>query len=455
MRRRHRTILTVAVFALVVAACSGASQGDLESVETREVAQGGAGATTSPTQAAALAPDTTSAPAPAEAKDLGDSGIASVAIQPADLGRDIIFTADLSIATQDVAAAGREVTRIVEGLGGFLFGQETRGEPDAVSILTFKVPPDRFTEALERIGTVGTLRNQTVSASDVTGRIVDLESQIATIEASITRLRGFLEQATDTKAITELEDALMERETRLEQLRGQLRTLERQVALATITVRLFELQNRAAVDLGVSAYPGGDDAGLSCPGTGGSISVERGTAVTLCVEVQNPGDTRIRVVDLRDPVLDVGLDDFEVVYGVLDEDLEPGESVMLATVLEIERTLRTRTTVAVKAVGEEGEELAGRDTVANATASVELRAVAPEGVPGFFDGLQASWRFLVTLFQFALLVAGAVIPFLWVPVLVWLAVRWLSGRVGDPFRRSEPDRWEGSDAPADTDADGA
>lgn len=426
-----RAILVVSAFALVVAACAGAGGDAEESLESAAAGGRAQAAETTATTSASVSPAPTLAPELPESEAVGDAGIAAVAIQPADLGRDIIFTADLTLATRDVAAAGREVTRIVEGLGGFLFGQETRGEPDPMSILTFKVPPENFTEALERIGSVGTLRNQSVSASDVTGRIVDLESQIKTMEASIERLRAFLENATDTKAVTELETALVERETRLEQLRGQLRTLQRQVALATITVRLVEFVNRAVVVLETSAYPGADDDGLSCPGSE-SVTVVRGDEVTLCFEVRNVGDTKVRIVDLRDPVLDLSLADLDVVFGVAEAELEPGESVMFATSRQVERTLRTRTTAVARAVGEGGEELTGRDAVANVTSSMELRAVIPEGVPGFFDGLQRSWRFLIRLFQLTLLAIGVFLPFAWVPVVVWLLVRW--------FARS---RWEG------------
>lgn len=424
MNRRHRLLLGLSVLALLAAACSGSSQ---VTEEFRTIAGEGDGGVAQAAETTVTAAPPVGVSTTVAGDTLGSGGVASVAIQPADLGRDIVFTADLTVAVEDVAAAGRQVTQVVERLGGFLFGQETSSGPDPVSVLTFKVPPENFTEALDQIGSVGVLRDQSVSASDVTGRIVDLQSQITTIEASIERLRSFLEQAPDTKTVVELEDALVERETELERLRGQLRTLERQVALATITVRLVQFQNRATVGLFVTAYEGGDDQGLSCPGSD-SLSVERGQTVTVCFEVENLGDTNIAIVELRDPVLDVTLDELTVVFGDTDQILAPGESVMLATTVELDRTLRTRATVVAKAVDDEGRALTGSSPTANETSTIELRATTPPGVPSFFDGLRRSWQFLVRLFEFTLLLLGVAIPFAWVPVVVWLLVRWARSR---------------------------
>ena len=44
-----------------------------------------------------------------------------------DIGRDIIYTAELDLGSTDVTSATREAIRTVEAHGGFLFSQETRG----------------------------------------------------------------------------------------------------------------------------------------------------------------------------------------------------------------------------------------------------------------------------------------------------------------------------------------
>ena len=87
----------------------------------------------------------------------------------------------------------------------------------------------------------GQLVDQQISADDVTDRIVNFESRIITAEASVLRLRKFLEEATNIDNVALLERELLNRETDLETLRGQLRTLQDQVSLATITLTINQL----------------------------------------------------------------------------------------------------------------------------------------------------------------------------------------------------------------------
>lgn len=360
--------------------------------------------------------------------DPGNAGLAPTVLPTAATGRDIIFTADLTVAVADVAAAGEEAVRIIQGVGGFLFGQRTAGGPQTTSVLTFKVQPQDFEESLRRLGAIGEVRTRNVTADDVTERVVDLESRINTATASVERLRELLAQATDINTIVELENQLLQRETQLETLRGQLRTLQDQVALATIVLTLTEAASRPALDLEAGAYPGHDE-GLSCPGSR-NLTVEQRTEATVCFEIINTGDTWLADFELRDPVLDVETGDLIAVFGDLGGPVEPGQSLLVAAEVSPERSLRTRTTVTAQPVDAGGDPVPGRP--AASTVTILIEAVSPAGVPGFTDGLVASWEVLVRLGQVVVLVAGALLPFVWVPVL--LALWWMrrSRRVTAP-----------------------
>ncbi|MGH3651293.1 MAG: DUF4349 domain-containing protein, partial [Acidimicrobiia bacterium] len=250
-RRWKRLTMLALVLALVIAACSGDSDGSLEGVGVSSDGDERGGGETATTVAAAsedVDVDEGGAEAPSEDDDLGSGGITPVVL-PSDFGRDIIYTADITVAVTDVGRAGEQATQAISSLGGFLFGQRTVGSPEPMSILTFKVQPESFQEALARLGEIGEVRSQTVSADDVTERVVDLESRINTSAASVQRLRALLSEATDIETIVELENELLERETELEALRGSLRTLQEQVALATIVLTLTEAQSRPAIEV--------------------------------------------------------------------------------------------------------------------------------------------------------------------------------------------------------------
>ncbi|MCP4309436.1 MAG: DUF4349 domain-containing protein [bacterium] len=355
---------------------------------------------------------------------LGNGGVDGALLQTTSLGRDIIFTADMTVAVTDVAVAGAEATQIVQDLGGFLFGQQTTGSPEPLSILTFKVLPGDFQQALALLGSVGEVRTQNVSADDVTERVVDLESRISTAEASVERLKGFLEEASDIATIAELENQLLQRETDLETMRGQLRTLQDRVDLATIYLTLTEALSAPDLSLSVGGFPGHDD-GVSCPAAGG-ISVEEGEPATVCFEVTNIGDTPLAGFTLRDAVLDVELSDLIVVWGDAAGILEPGQSLTLAHEMVVERNQRTQTRVGAEPVDQDGNRVEGREVAA--TVSMPISAEDPGGLPGFSDGLEASVEALLTIGGLLILLAGAILPFIWVLPIAWLLYRWSQRR---------------------------
>jgi hypothetical protein len=334
------------------------------------------------------------------------------------------------VAVTDVAAAGAEANRVVASVGGFLFGQQTTGAPEPRSVLIFKVPPENFQETLALLGNIGDVRTQTVTADDVTERVVDLESRIKTSAASVERLQALLAEATDIKTIANVEGQLLQRETDLETLRGQLRTIEDRVALATITLTLTEALANPRIGLKVTAYPGRDDAGTSCPGQNG-LSVVKGEAATLCFRVTNSGDTPLTDFTLTDTVLGIETGDLIVVAGNPAGALQPGQSFTMAFEVEVDQDVRTRTRVEATPINQDGEPIEGR-TVA-ATTQNGIQAVEPGGLPGFSDGLAAAWDMLLWLGGVIVLFAGLLLPFIWVPIVLWLIWRWRRTRKdGEP-----------------------
>ncbi len=408
--RWRRVIAVTSVLAILFTACGDDDAGT--ALETAAPSDGGDSVAATPTTAAA-------ASAEADRDALGDGAVQPV-LQPIDLNRDIIYTAELEIAVTDVAAAGAEATRIISGFGGLLFGQETQGLPNPRSVLVFKVLPEDFQDALAALGSIGEVRTQSISADDVTERVVDLESRILTGEASVERLRAFLEGATTVEAVAELEAQLVDRETELERLKGQLRTLQDAVALATITVTLTEAFANPSIRLLTSAYRE-DDGGISCPGSG-EITIEEGTTATLCFEIRNDGDTVLTDFTLVDTVLELEIGDLTIVDGDPTGDLQPGQSMLLSTTVEVTRRIRTQTTVTGVPVNADGSPIETR--VVSDRGSVVLRSDRPEGMPGFDDGLRVATDVLQWIWGVIVIGAGLAVPFLWVIPLVALLWWW-------------------------------
>ncbi len=160
-----------------------------------------------------------------------------VAKQPTS--RQIILNGTLVLEVDNVTEATDAAIDQVLAAGGFLAGENTNLQSQRPSAeLTFKVPPERFTPLLRDLRELGLVLSQSSTTEDVTERIVDIESRIATAETSVDRLRGFLEKATTVTDITDLERELSAREAELESLRAQLRSLRDLVSLSTITLVL-------------------------------------------------------------------------------------------------------------------------------------------------------------------------------------------------------------------------
>ena len=253
---------------------------------------------------------------------------------------------------------------------------------------------------------------------------MDLESRISTAAASVERLKGFLEAATDIETIAELEGQLLQRETDLETMRGQLRTLRDRVDLATIYLTLTEALSAPSLDVNVTGFEGHED-GVACPAEG-RISVEEGEKATVCFEITNTGDTPLAGFTLRDAVLDVELSDLIVVWGDANGILEPGQSLVLAHEIVVERNQRTQTRVSAEPVDQDGNRVEGREVVS--TVSMGIDAVDPGGLPGFNDGLQASLEALLAIGGLLILLAGAILPFIWMIPIAALVLRWMSRR---------------------------
>ena len=417
--------------AAVLTACSAGDEGDDDDsataattvVTTATTAQAPA-ASTSARPASAAAPAASVADEDDAAGTVGDSE--GVDFQQVDIGRAIIYVGSMVVEVDDVLQATQQAQVAIAGLGGLVFSQQTTGEPTPRTELTFKVMPADFTEAMSRLEALGELKSQRISADDVTERVVDLESRIITASASVERLRTFLENATQLRDIAELESQLLTRETDLELLRGQLRTIQGQVALATIFLTLVgpepELPE-ARAEFVETAYAGSDD-GERCPADD-DLAVDEAEAITICVSVENTGNVALADIEVSDSGLGLDDDDFVTLVGSVSGPVEPGETVLGYFQTDAELGTTPLPGFSAVAVDPDGEPL--RVPVAAEYDVFQYEVIPDDSLPTFLDGLRGSWSALVALGRLGLLMLGIAIPFAWVvPLaggLVWLGFR--------------------------------
>ena len=373
-----------------------------------------------------------------------DSSAGSPVATPADLGRDVIYRGTVSVQAADVEAAAREAVSIVQGSGGFLFGQQVSSSPEPESHLTFKVMPADFMPVLESLSGVGELVEKRITADDVTDRIVDFRSRIATAEASVLRLRNLLQEAPDLEDVALIERELVQRETDLETLRGRLRTLTDLVSLATIEMSILQLREpvpETGIDVAAWVSDSEEDP---CLGNEVLVASPDDDAY-FCVQVENTGEVALTDIKVSSEALRLRLRNgrtdprsFRLVAGSFDR-IEPGE--LLSAVLHMEiRDGRIAGRVATRGGVEVGFQASGTpvpddgvplDTVTN-DAITFVVVDEDEGPPSFIDALGSGYRGLVRALGYVVAIIGLLLPFIPVVAVIgalyWWIRRWKGGR---------------------------
>ena len=154
---------------------------------------------------------------------------------PGSLGRDVVRTAQLTLQVTDPTAATRGVRTAVAAAGGVVAEEQV----DATGAwLVVRVPAPGLDRLVDDLAATGTVLARSGRTEDATEQVVDLDSRVATQQASVTRVRALLAQATSIGDIVSVEAELARREADLDSLQRRLAALKDRVALSTLTVEL-------------------------------------------------------------------------------------------------------------------------------------------------------------------------------------------------------------------------
>jgi hypothetical protein len=226
---RARTTALLALL-LVVAGCSGAGGGggsDLgANVQSTEMRANGGG------DGAARSVETD-----------GQSGGSDPIAQARN--RQLIYTATVELEVDDYDRARSALTAAARERGGFVSNANERrhtatGGNFTTGTVTYRVPADEYESFLATVNETGTVVSSQQNTEDVTDQVVDLEARLRTLRAQRDRLRELYDQANDTEDVLAVEERLAEVQTEIERAEARLASLERQVALSTVTVEIRE-----------------------------------------------------------------------------------------------------------------------------------------------------------------------------------------------------------------------
>ncbi len=238
MRTIRPSIARVALIASIVvllAACGGAASAPILSTVGNAVDNGdsqarGEGYGLSGNQGGGD-PAATAAPAPPITQD----GVAA-AVDDAK----IIRTGTISLEVTDVPTALVTARDGIRALGGYVGASQTENvEDQPYATITYRVPTDRWEDALDLLRGLNGLTSNVVSeqteAVEVTGQVIDLEARIRNLRASETALQQIQIKVTRISDVLEVEQQLTNVRGQIEQLSAALADLEDRAGFATLT----------------------------------------------------------------------------------------------------------------------------------------------------------------------------------------------------------------------------
>lgn len=242
------------------------------------------------------APDLGSATVP-QSGDAGATGFVgrdgdATQSAPGDADREIIAIAQASVRVDDAAVAAQAIGAAAEARGGYVESMNV-GKDGAVRFpgdvqddttaplpatsgawVTVRVPADELTGAIDELSALGTVESSSITRQDVTEQAVDLRARIDALRASVARLTELMGKAGGVGDLIAAETALSERQAELESYQQQLKSLESQVSLSSLTVSLLEKTEVAEAD------PAGFGDGLA-NGWNGLVATLNGLVIAI------------------------------------------------------------------------------------------------------------------------------------------------------------------------------
>jgi hypothetical protein len=183
------------------------------------------------------------APAAAPRDDTGSAGPhiggnddGEPAEQVAD-GTLVVRTGRLSLEVSDLGAAVDAGARTAAGLGGYIGrSEESHSSSGGWASVTYRLPVERWDEALTAFRGLGRVLDQDTEALDVTAQVVDLDARLTNLRATEAALQQIMERATTITDVLKVQDELSGVRGDIERLTAERGNLAQRAAMATLTV---------------------------------------------------------------------------------------------------------------------------------------------------------------------------------------------------------------------------
>ena len=103
-----------------------------------------------------------------------------------------------------------------------------------------KIPPAKFEELSQQLQTIGTVKEMSSSAEDVSQQYVDVQTRISNLQAQRAELLKLYERNGTLEDLLAVENEINRVQTEIEMYQNQKLNMDRQIAMSSIYVRMYE-----------------------------------------------------------------------------------------------------------------------------------------------------------------------------------------------------------------------
>ncbi len=233
MKRMKRLSLLLAALCLLAAVLAGCGSSSGAGFAGGDTAAGEAEYFSNTASRDALATTEAAAPGAAAAQKNGAEA------QPAKR----IYTAELTLETQDFDSAVTGLNGLVDRLGGWFqdSGVGEYGDGYRHGNYTVRIPAEKFQEFLNQVGQLCHVTWQSSSCEDVSESYYDTAGRLKTQQTKLERLQDLLAKAENMEDIITIESAISDTEQEIDALSGELRYYDARVDYSTVTLSLEEV----------------------------------------------------------------------------------------------------------------------------------------------------------------------------------------------------------------------
>lgn len=247
MKKQRKAVYLWIVFLLLtglLAGCSAGNADDSKALSEQGAANGSAGEAESSAQMAA--DEDAASSAGGESGGAGEGaggGIAAETLAGAEaFNQKIIYTANLTMQVDELAAAAGKLRTAITQSGGYILQfQDTRYNGEIGSSYTIKVPAAGFMPFIDRIEQIEHRSfERNIGGKDVSEEYVDLEARLKAKQLVEARLLEMMDKAAKADDLLKFSEQLGQVQEEIERIQGRLRYLDNNVAFSTVELSMYQ-----------------------------------------------------------------------------------------------------------------------------------------------------------------------------------------------------------------------